>query len=152
MKLRPHHMLDILAGLGRGTDYAQGDAGNGQKDVVAAVLADPDVVVEWVCSGPDTICLPCASLESDGTCSRVLTDREPPLVFKVYNNALDRRLLAFLGLTAGQSLSVRGFCEHVAAHSAGVGSACAHPRQDPATKLAEIRNGLTRFGVSAPPE
>ncbi len=152
MKLRPHHMLDMLAGLGQGKDFSKQGDGTGQKDVAAAILADPDTVVEWICTGPDTICVPCKSMQPDGTCDRVLTDREPPLVFKVYNDALDRQLLDYLGLTPGQSMSVREFCERVAAHTPGIGEECAHPHQDPAEKLASILKGLTRFGVTVPPE
>ena len=152
MKLRPHHMLDMLVGLGQGKEFTETADGNAQHTVAAVILADPDIVAEWICTGPDSICMPCVSLRADGTCSRVLTDREPPLVFKVYNDALDRRLLDYLGLVPGQSASVREFCERVAAHSPGIGEECAHPHQESAEKLANIHKGLTRFGATAQPE
>jgi len=151
MKLRPHHMLDMLAGLGQGREFTETADGHAQHTVAAAILADPDTIVEWICTGPDTICLPCVSLEPDGTCNRVLTDQDPPLVFKVYNDALDRQLLDYLGLAHGQTLSVREFCQLIVAHSPGIGEECAHAAQNPAEKLANIHKSLPRFGVTAPP-
>jgi len=149
VKLRPHHVLDIVTGHGRGKDFAAVANGTAQHVVAPAILGDPDIMAGWICSGPDEICLPCEWLQPDGTCARVLEDRDPPLVFKVYNDDLDRRLLDYLGIVPGEVLSVRAFLQSVAAHVPGIEGVCSHPHEEPQARLAALREGLAKLGITA---
>jgi hypothetical protein len=144
MRLRPHHLLDIVTQHGAGVPFRPHPYGHALHTVAEAVLADPDVPIEFVV-GADDICAPCTH-QVQGNCDDVLTHLDPPLAKQTYNDDLDRRLFAYLGLTEGAMLTLRAFLSVVRTHLPGLGAVCTHPREDPTTRLTNLANGLRRLG------
>ena len=147
MRLRPHHILDIIAHHGAGLPFEPSPYGHAVHTVAETLLAHREVAIEFVADADD-ICTPCRHL-IDGRCDDLLTHRSPPLPKLEYNDDLDRRLLAFLGLTEGDVLTFGQYLAVVRAHLDGIETVCTHPGEDPARRLANLTAGLRRLETPA---
>ena len=146
MKLRPHHVLDIIADHGRGAELKPHPYGHAVHTVARSILSNPDLEVEFVI-GADEICRPCAHLRPDGLCDDVLRQLNPPVSKQKYNDGLDERLFDYLGLASGRVTTIRKYLEIVADHVPGIETICTHPGEDPAARLQGLQHGLDRLGV-----
>jgi hypothetical protein len=142
MRLRPHHLLDIITQYGAGLPFQPHAYGHAVHTVAEAVLADPNVTIESVV-GADDICAPCKHLIA-GRCDDVLRELDPPLSKQDYNDDLDRRVLAHLGIVEGAQLTCREFLAVVRDHLPGLAEACTHPGEDRGERLARLTRGLAR--------
>jgi len=145
MRLRPHHLLDIITQHGAGLPFKPSPYGHAVHTVAETVMADPDVAIEFVV-GADDICAPCKHL-IEGRCDDVLRRLDPPLSKQAYNDDLDRRLLAHLGLAEGAVLTFRGYMQTVRGHLGGIEQVATHPNENPAERLANLTNGLAKLGA-----
>ncbi len=103
MELKPHHLIDIVRGHGKGRKFDEPAAcGHAQHIVAPAVLSDLELKVKFIV-GPDDICKPCKFLLPDGACKR----------FPKYNDVLDDALFRHLGLAPGAVMTARQFLETV---------------------------------------
>jgi hypothetical protein len=145
LKLRPHHLLDIVRDYGN--DKAPGDHPHGAdvKGVTEAVLADPSQKVEFVLE-PDSICRPCAKLDAGGHCTATIR-ANPPVSMAAYNDTLDGRLFALLDLQPGVVLGIDEFLSIVASHMPGVASLFVSPNASIEARAEGTRKGLTKFGI-----
>ena len=151
MQLRPHHTIDIISGYGHGAELKPHPYGHAVHTVAEAILADTDTQVELIV-GADEICRPCKHLQPDGRCDDVLSQLDPPISKQEYNDDLDRRLFAHFDLEPGAVMSVRQFLEIVDSHVPGIEEICSHPKEDPARRLAGLRQGLVKLGIGQEPE
>ncbi|MHB9033078.1 MAG: hypothetical protein ACYC6L_08520 [Anaerolineae bacterium] len=141
MNLRPHHLLDIISGLGRGAHYTPHPYGHSQHLVVAQLLADPAQEITFVCAA-DAICAGCVHLQPDGSCNDVLAQLDPAPSKQAYNDALDMRLFPLLGLRPGDTLPLPEYLAHVKALLPGLEQVCTHPGEDQAVRLASMQIGV----------
>ena len=148
LRLRPHHLLDIVSEYKPDTDpaYVPAPGENGVRTVTRLLGKTLDVQATFVI-GPDTICEPCSHLGTNGRCDRILQRHNPPEAMDDYNDPLDVRLLAYLGLKPGATLSVRDFLEMVNARVPGIETVCTHNGQEQATRLAGLTAGLVALGI-----
>jgi len=144
LTLRPHHLLDIIAQYGAGHPFTPSPMGHAVHSVAESVIADPEQAAVFI-AGADDICAPCRNLV-DGRCIDVLSQLDPPVSKQDYNDDLDRRLLALLGMVQGDSITVRAFMRMVEARLDDVIAICAHPGEDGETKLGNLRSGIERLG------
>lgn len=140
MRARPHHLVDIIAQYGAGIPFGPSDYGHAVHTVAARVKSDPEVQVE-LGSGADDICAPCKHLVN-GRCDDVVGALDPPASKQDYNDALDRRVLAFLGLEEGACMTFTQYMSLLSENAEGLGELCAHPGEDPEVKGAQIVRGL----------
>jgi hypothetical protein len=145
MKLRPHHLLDIITQYGQGRPFEPSAYGHAVHTVARLVLADQSQPAEMTV-GADAICDPCRNLV-DGRCTDMVSSLVPPVSKQDYNDDLDRRVLAHLGLAAGQVLTVRAFAAQVLDHLQDLEQVCSHPGEDPAARLDHLRHGLQKMGL-----
>lgn len=151
--LRPHHLLDILCDL-KDADFAgpppeRKPGENGVRTVTHALPANLDSPVRWVV-GPDDICKPCRQLQPDGSCLRVLPNTNPAVGFDEYNNALDRRILEFLGLQPDIVQTLRQFLAKVSVKIPGLEQVCTHRHQKCEDRLTGLIRGLEVLGLRKP--
>jgi len=146
MKLRPHHILDIINRHGHGRPFTPHPYGHALHAIAAMILTNLDLEVELVV-GADEICLPCKYLDSGNQCTDVLRQIDPPISKQTYNDDLDRRLRHQLGLESIRSMTIRDYLTVVAAHMPGIAAVCAHPGEDPAERLHGLRAGLNNLGI-----
>ncbi len=146
IELRPHHLLDIVRDYGHGIVYQPHAYGHALHLVAAEVLARPDQEIIFVIAA-DSICRPCRNLRSDGSCADILSQLAEPISKQSYNDALDRRLWAYLELDRGNRLRVRQFLERVNQRLAGLEKVCSHPGEDEAFRRDGMQKGLARLGI-----
>lgn len=145
MRARPHHLLDIISQIGGGGDFRPHPYGHAVHTVAERVMADPEVLITFVV-GADDICDPCVHLVA-GRCDDMLTHLDPPRSKQDYNDDLDRRLLAYFGMTEGQQMTFRDYLAIIRAHFEGLEQVCSHPGEDPAARRERLDRGLQHFGV-----
>jgi len=145
MRLRPHHLLDIIAQYGAGTPFTPSTYGHAVHTVAAAVIADTGLSIEFVVDADD-ICAPCKHLVA-GRCDDVLSRLDPPILKQDYNDDLDRRVLEYLGMTEGQVMTFAEYLQVVREHLDGIEGVCTHPGEDAAKRLANLAAGLEKLGA-----
>ncbi|MGD9495223.1 MAG: DUF1284 domain-containing protein [Armatimonadota bacterium] len=145
MRARPHHLIDIICQHGAGQPFKPAPYGHAVHLVAAEVIANPDVAIEFVVDADD-ICAPCVHLV-DGRCDDVLSRLDPPMLKQDYNDDLDRRLLALLGMAEGQVMTFRDYLALLRAHLEALPAVCAHPGEDPAQRLSWLTRGLEKLGA-----
>ncbi|MBN2583477.1 MAG: hypothetical protein JXL80_10440 [Planctomycetes bacterium] len=112
IRIKPHHLVDIITDVGRGqTAWQPHPFGHAVHTVAAAIVADLDVEIEMD-FGADDICAPC-SHNIGGLCDDVIdTSYRPaaPKSKREWNLLIDRRWSERLGLVEGRRLTTREFC------------------------------------------
>jgi len=146
MKLRPHHIIDIVTAYGHGEEFKPHPYGHAVHTVAQSILSDVALEVELII-GADEICQPCKHLQSEGRCDDVLHQLDPPTSKQEYNDDLDRRLLAYLDITPGAVSTVREYLEIVDKSVPGIEKICTHPAEDQQSRLDGLEQGLIRLGV-----
>jgi len=146
MKLRPHHVLDIVSGYGQDVEFKPHPYGHAVHTVARSILSNVDLEFEFAV-GADEICQPCTHLRPDGQCDDVLHQLEPPISKQKYNDDLDRRLLDYLGLTPAKAITIREYLEVVAKSLPGVEKICTHPGEDQEARRRGLQRGLARLGI-----
>lgn len=148
IKLRPHHLLDVVTDFQRDEDpdYVRAPGQNNVRTFVRMLPEELDTRAEFVI-GPDFICEPCGHLQPDGSCDRILEQHRPPEPIDTYNDRLDRRILDYLGMAPGTIMTLREFLEMVNGRAPGIEEACTHPTQQKAARLDELIKGLVELGV-----
>jgi len=144
VRLRPHHLIDIVCDYGHGVTFKPHPYGHAAHTVATQVIADPDIEVEFVLAADD-ICSPCRHLRPDGKCEDVLSQLAEPVPKQVYNDGLDRRLFAYLQMQPGARMTVRAFLEALGRHVPGIEEICAHPGEEKKHRLDGLERGLARF-------
>ena len=148
MRLRPHHLIDIVRDHGHRVPLEPHPYGHAVHTVAARVLHDLDLEVTFVLAADD-ICTPCRHLRADGQCEDVLSQFDEPVSKQAYNDDLDARVFAHMGMQPGARLTVRAFLETPRAHVPGIEEVCTHPGKDRAHRLDGLQEDLARLGVKA---
>lgn len=146
MLLRPHHILDILTGLGQGRTYQAHPYGHSQHIVASQLFTNLDLKIKLVLTA-DEVCKGCKHLESDGQCKDVLSHIKPSPKKQAYNDVLDCRLFDLFKLDPDCEISVREFLEIVNDKVPGLEDICTHPKQSKADRLFGLTNGLIQTGI-----
>ena len=144
MKLRPHHLIDIVHSYGHGAAFEPHPYGHAVHVVAERVIENPDLEVEFVL-GADDICRPCRHLRADGQCTDVLDQLEEPVAKQVYNDGLDGRLFSLLDIEPGVRMTARDFLTMVEEHMPGIVEVCTHPGEERQYRHDGLRKGLTRL-------
>ena len=150
MELRPHHILDIVKSYGAGSAFRPHPYGHAVHTVAKQILSDLEIKVRLIV-GSDEICQPCIHLQPDGLCDDVLHQLNPPISKQTYNDDLDRRLLAYLGLTACTVMTVREYLTIINDHVPGIEQLCTHPKEDRQARVDGLTRGLQKLGIRGDP-
>lgn len=146
LKLRPHHIIDIITGYGNNVRYTPHPYGHSQHIVAGKLLSDLNFKVRLVL-GADDICTGCRNLLPDGKCSDVLAQLNPSPSKQAYNDVLDCRLFDHFSLRPGCLLRTREYLEIVSEHTPGIEKICTHPKEDQKDRLTGLINGLMKLGI-----
>jgi hypothetical protein len=146
MKLRPHHLIDIVSDYGHGVEFGPHPYGHALHTVADQVINDLDLEVVFV-PAADEICFPCRYLRADGQCEDVLHQLEKPVSKQTYNDELDGKLFPYLEMRPGRRMTVRAFLQRVDAHTPGIEKICTHPGEEETRRLGGLVRGLEKLGV-----
>jgi len=145
MKVRPHHLLDIITSHGAGHEFKPAAYGHAVHTCAEIVLNDLDTPLEFVV-GADFICAPCIHLV-EGRCDDVLSQLDPPISKQDYNDDLDRRVLAHFELQEGDRMTFGDYLQVIRRHFEGLPDICTHPGEEVATRARNLDAGLVRLGA-----
>ena len=140
MKLRPHHVLDIISSYGNGEEFKPHPYGHALHSVAQAILSDLKLEIEFVV-GADEICAPCVHLR-EGRCDDVLSQLEVPISKQDYNDGLDSRLCEYFGFAPGARMTMREYLEIINGKLSGLERICSHPKEDVAGRRNSLEKGL----------
>jgi hypothetical protein len=146
LKLKPHHVLDIVSHYGEGRDFQPHPYGHAVHTVAQALIANQDLTIEFTL-GADDICQPCRHRQADGRCDDVLAQLPEKPSKHDYNLSLDKKLFACFGFPAGRVMTFRAYLEIVTRYLPGLERICSHPGENPASRLAGLQKGLVKLGL-----
>ena len=108
IKIRPHHLLDIIRDFGNQVEVAEHPWGASLTSVTQEILGGINQKVEFV-MGVDAICETCSQLKGEICEAKINRD----LLMRDYNDRIDRELFEALQLEPGSQLVVREFLQLV---------------------------------------
>ena len=146
MKLRPHHLIDIVTSFGHGQAFTPHPYGHALHTVAQAVLGDLTIEVEFVIAADD-ICRPCMHLRPDGRCDDVRKNTNPPESKQAYNDAMDRRILDYLGMKPGQWMTAGDFLRQVDSRTPGIVGVLTSDEKVRVSRQEGWTKGLTKLGI-----
>jgi hypothetical protein len=115
IRIKPDHLVDIITSFGTGHGKFQPHPyGHALHTVAARILRDPDVCLE-VELDADDICQPCIH-NVNGLCDDMIdTSFRPkaPPSKRLWNLLIDQRWCERLGISQGQRLTAREFCQRL---------------------------------------
>ena len=147
LKLRPHHILDIVRNIGYAREIAPHPLGHDLHIVTNKILGDIDQPLVLVV-GADDICIPCTKLNADSICVDVLPQCDDKPSKQKYNDTLDQKVLNYLNLKEGTQLTVREYLNCVNDKLDGIEKICTHPKEDESYRLAGLTMGLEKLGIA----
>ena len=117
IRIKPHHLVDIVTSIGAGkTTFQPHPYGHAVHTVSERVWADRDALLEMAL-GADDICAPCVH-NAEGLCEDTIdTSFRPgaPSLKREWNLMIDLRWCKRLGLSEGDRVTARAFCERLSA-------------------------------------
>ena len=146
LRLRPHHLIDIVTDYGHGQTFAPHPYGHAVHLVAQRVIEDPDLEIEFVLAADD-ICAPCRHLLPSGCCDDVLHQLTPPTSKQAYNDELDLAVCDHLGIQPGARLPLQAFLARLRQQSPTIAGICAHPGETEADRRVGLTQGLDTLGV-----
>jgi hypothetical protein len=146
MKLRPHHIIDIITDYGKNIQYQSHPYGHSRHIVAPKLLANLDLNIKLVL-GADDICAGCKNLMPDGKCKDVLSQIIPSPSKQAYNDVLDSRLFDYFLLVPNCVITTRKYLETVNKNIPGIEKICTHPKEDSEKRLTGLINGLIKSGI-----
>ena len=141
LTLRPHHLIDVIAGIGRGNEIKPHPYGHDVHTVTQIVIQNPCIEVKFI-NGGDDICKPCIHLQNNNICDDVLHQLDPPISKQAYNDRLDTRLFDYLKMKEGEVMELPAFLKKIENKIPGIEKICTHPKRDEAEKLNSIKKGV----------
>jgi hypothetical protein len=146
LRLRPHHILDIVTSYGAGERFEPHPYGHSLHIVAKTVLADSRLKTELVAAA-DAVCHGCRHLQRDGRCDDVLSQLDPAPSKQAYNEVIDCRLLDDLRIKPGAVMMLREYLALVNQRVPGIEKICTHPKEDERQRLASLTAGLVKLDV-----
>jgi len=147
LKLRPHHILDIVRNIGHEREIAPHPFGHDLHVITNKILGNIDQPLVLVV-GADDICIPCTKLNADGICIDILPQCDDKPSKQKYNDALDQKVLGYLNLSDGAQLTVREYLMCVNSKLDGIEKICTHPKEDERYRLEGLSLGLKKLGIA----
>jgi hypothetical protein len=146
LRLRPHHILDIVTGHGAGQHIEPHPYGHSLHIVAETILADLHLETELVVTA-DAVCHGCRHLQRDGHCDDVLSQLDPAPSKHAYNEVIDCRLLDDLRIKPGAVMTLHEYLVLVNRRVPGLERICTHPKENECQRLANLTAGLVKLGV-----
>jgi hypothetical protein len=145
MKLRPHHILDIVTDFGNNQQYQPHPYGHSLHIVAPKLLSDLNLKIKLII-GADDVCTGCTHLMPDGKCNDVLSQLKPSPSKQAYNDVLDSRIFDCLSIDPGIVLTTHKYLELINDKTPGIEEICTHPKENKEERLRGLTNGLVKLG------
>lgn len=144
MKLRPHHILDILRTFGNGIEIRPHPYGHNLHKVAEIILNNLETEITLVNSA-DEICIPCKHLGKDGLCLDVLAQLDTSPSKQKYNDQLDAELFTYFKLKEGSVITLREYLNLIKKDIPRLTGISTHPKEDPEFRASGLRNAINKL-------
>jgi hypothetical protein len=141
VKIRPHHVLDILTTYGAGDPIDPPATGGALHTVARTIMGDPRRTLVLVV-GADDVCRPCSLLKDGVQCTNVLRQVTPNLSMQRYNDDLDRKILEYLALPEGVAMTMEDYCRIIRGRMPEITGLCTHPGENRDQRALNLAKGL----------
>lgn len=108
LRIKPHHLLDIIRDLGAGKKHEPHPYGHGVHRL-AGIIGDNPHTVFVLTADVDSICEPCCNM-IDRRCVDTTTSPGRKVSRESWNRLIDGRIFEKLGLEEGAAISALDFC------------------------------------------
>lgn len=142
IKIRPHHLLDILRDSGNQVKRSSHPYGASLKEIANDLLSDIDQNIRLV-SRVDSICLTCSMLK-ENICSARLND---DLLMRDYNDDLDDKLFDVMEITPESNIVVRDFLKIIDNNITTVLAKFSSPTNIPEVRKTGTILALKKLGI-----
>jgi hypothetical protein len=105
LKLRPHHIIDIIRDYGENDMFSPHPYGHAYHIIAEIIVKNINQSIQLV-SCADDICTPCIHLQSNNLCNDILLNHPYSKSKQEYNDYLDNSILEFLSLEKGIELTI----------------------------------------------
>ncbi len=146
LRMRPHHIIDIISDYGNNATYEPNPYGHSLHLIAPRLLADLELKIMLVLE-TDDLCTGCCHILPEGKCDDVLAQLNPSPSKQAYNDVLDCRIFDHLSLDQTCILTTRRYLELINEKTPGIELICTHPKEDPNERLAGLINGLIKLGI-----
>jgi hypothetical protein len=141
LKLRPHHLIDIIRNIGQGRPVIPHPYGHAQH-IITHAITNRTANKILLTVGADDICKPCIHLTAAGTCDDILPQLDYPVAKQQYNDELDLKLLSFMGLENEDVVLLSDFLNLVAQNLNEIAAISTHPKEDAGKRKEGLKRGL----------
>jgi hypothetical protein len=141
LRLRPHHLIDIIRNIGQERPIIPHPYGHAQHIVTRSLLEGQEHEL-LLTVGADDLCKPCIHLHADELCDDVLPQLDYRVAKQEYNDKLDRRLLAYLGLKENSVIPLKDFIALCDQDPDKLAVLSTHPKEDKNSRKAGLEKGL----------
>jgi hypothetical protein len=146
LKMRPHHIVDIITSHGQGVEWTPAESGHSQHIIAPQLLENSDLKIKLIVNNDD-LCKGCIHLMPDGKCADVLAQLTPSPSKQAYNDVLDCRLLDQFEIEINSVMTMREYLAIINGHVPGIEDICTHPKEDKAERLTGLTEGLIKLGI-----
>lgn len=144
IRLRPHHLIDIIRNIGHERPVEPHPFGHAQH-LITRMLLDGSNHEIMLVGYADDLCAPCQHLNDAGLCEHSLPQLEVSVSKQKYNDALDNRLFHFFDMESGSVISLGSFLVMIQSRFEEVVPLCLHPEEDFDYRRAGLRKGLVKL-------
>jgi hypothetical protein len=146
IRLRPHHILDIIRNIGNDRKIAPHEYGHLVHIITQSIINDINQECILV-NRNDDICGPCIMLNDDKKCLDVLRQLNEPISKQIYNDDLDNRIFHYLGIKPDTIITIKAYLYLVKNDLDGIIKICTHPKEDIEYRRNGLVLGMKKLGV-----
>lgn len=144
LRLRPHHILDIVRNIGNERPMIPHEYGHLVHEITYQIMNNVHTECELVIENDD-ICGPCKMLTTDGHCIDVLRQLDEPVSKQEYNDHLDRRILTYLGIEPKTILRISDYLVLIRDHLDDMVDISTHPKEDVEYRRNGLKKGIQKL-------
>lgn len=147
LRLRPHHILDIVRNIGNNRPVVPHEYGHLVHIITQKIIDDVKHDCLLVIDNDD-ICGPCIKLDKNNHCTDILPQLDTPVSKQEYNDELDRKILDHLKIAENSILKIDDFLRMIDGDIDNIVNICTHPKEDPEYRRNGLVKGFKILGIT----
>lgn len=144
LKLRPHHILDIVRNVGNDKEIKPHEYGHNQHIITKMIIEDIHQDCMLIINNDD-VCGPCIHLKPNNVCDDTLRQLDIPKSKQEYNDSLDKSILCFLNISPGTTISISQYLTLISGNIEQIVEICTHPKEDKEYRKNGLINGIHKL-------
>ena len=146
LKLRPHHIIDIIRDFGENKTFSPHPYGHAYHIIADVIVKNLNQTIQLV-NCADDICIPCIHLQSNNKCNDILFNHPYSCSKQEYNDYLDKSLLNFLSLEKDIRISIDDYLNLLLQRIEFFDTIYPHSKEIIDKRKVAFLNGLKKLGI-----